>query len=147
MIVTCAGPIQTHFKIRTTPFPLYTVHKTASGEGEEKDDTGIAFVPGVNIRSHTEGYTAEFELPGMKKDEIKITFEENVLTVSGERKGTQETSDRWMYRERNIGRFKRSIRFKTDVAAAKISATYSDGILHVDLPFSEEAKPKDIPIQ
>src|SRR5882757_8193356 len=83
------------------------------------------------------------ELPGMKKDEIEVSLHDGTLNVSGERKNESKFEDAEVYRaERFVGRFQRSVSLPTPVAADKVSVQYKDGILTINLPKTEEAKPK-----
>jgi HSP20 family protein len=87
------------------------------------------------------------ELPGLKKDQINLSLHEGVLTISGERKQEQETKQGDTFRsERYFGKFQRSVTLPTAVDSGKVKATYKDGILTVDLPKAEEAKPKQIAV-
>jgi len=87
------------------------------------------------------------ELPEMKREDINVTFENNVLTLKGERKVTDEVSnDRFQRLERFYGSFSRSFTLPSTVDASRISATYKDGVLTVRLPQREESKPKQIAV-
>jgi HSP20 family protein len=88
------------------------------------------------------------ELPGMKKEDIKVTLMNNVLTVSGERKHASEEKGRTYYRiERSYGKFQRTLELPSEVVADKAKATYKDGILELTIPKSEKAKEKEIAIE
>src|SRR5690242_7465811 len=84
------------------------------------------------------------ELPDMKREDIAVTFENNVLTLKGERKSGEIARDRYQRLERFHGTFSRSFTLPATVDAANISATYKDGVLTVRLPQRAEAKPKQI---
>ena len=87
------------------------------------------------------------ELPDMRREDIKVTFENNVLTLQGERKvDDQVARDRYQRMERFHGSFSRSFTLPATVDAAHISASYKDGVLTIRLPQREEAKPKQITI-
>jgi HSP20 family protein len=87
------------------------------------------------------------ELPDMKRDDIGVTFENNVLTLKGERKFDQEVPRESFQRmERFYGSFSRSFTIPASIDASKISAAYKDGVLTVRLPQREESKPKQIVI-
>jgi HSP20 family protein len=107
-----------------------------------------AWVPAVDIYetdSHEVVITAE--LPDMKKEDIGVTFENNVLTLSGERKQDQATKrEQYQRVERHFGSFSRSFTLPSTVDASKIAATYKDGVLTIRLPRREEAKPKQITV-
>jgi HSP20 family protein len=87
------------------------------------------------------------ELPEMRREDIHLTFENNILTIRGERKLERETKrDNFQRLERQHGTFSRSFTLPATVDASKISATYKDGVLTVRLPQREEAKPKQIEV-
>lgn len=101
--------------------------------------------PAVDVYEDKDNLFVRAELPGMKKDEIDISLHEGVLTLSGERKLEKEYDQAESHRvERFVGRFQRSITLPAPVDAAKVRATYKDGILAITLPKAEEAKPKQI---
>lgn len=106
------------------------------------------WVPPVDIyETEQHELVIKAELPDVKREDIGVTFENNVLTVKGERKGEQQVSrDRFQRVERFQGSFSRSFTLPATVDAAKISATYKDGVLTVRLPQREEAKPKQITV-
>lgn len=93
---------------------------------------------------------AVMEIPGMNIEDIDITIDNNVLTVSGEKRVTlEEGEDGSSYRmsERRYGRFQRSFALPRNVEADNVSAEYADGVLTVRLPKKEEAKPRRIEVQ
>jgi HSP20 family protein len=87
------------------------------------------------------------ELPGVKKEDVKVTFENNVLTISGSRKPNEisEKAD-LLLNELRSGDFNRSIKFRRDVETTKMSAEMSNGILTITLPKAESVKAKEIHI-
>jgi HSP20 family protein len=87
------------------------------------------------------------ELPDMKREDIGITFENQVLTIRGERKLDQQIKrDAYQRLERSYGAFSRAFTIPSTIDAAGISASYKDGMLTVRLPQREEAKPKQIQV-
>jgi HSP20 family protein len=87
------------------------------------------------------------ELPEMKREDISITFENQVLTIRGERKVDETVRrDRYQRFERSYGSFSRSFTIPSTIDAGRINATYKDGVLTVRLPQREEAKPKQIEV-
>jgi len=86
------------------------------------------------------------ELPEIKREDISVSFENGVLTLSGERKVEQQSANKGGYhrQERFTGSFSRSFTVPATVNASAISATYKDGVLTIRLPQREEAKPKQI---
>ncbi|MBN2619816.1 Hsp20/alpha crystallin family protein, partial [candidate division WOR-3 bacterium] len=87
------------------------------------------------------------ELPGMTKEDIKVTVKDNILSLSGERKQEKETKEKTFHRiERYYGSFCRNIRLPESVEADQVKATYKDGVLNIVLPKPESAKPKKIDV-
>jgi len=106
------------------------------------------WVPAVDIyETNAHEFVIKAELPEMKREEISVTFEQNVLTLAGERKASFEDDNGTYHRsERAHGRFTRSFTLPATVDAARIAATYKDGVLTVRVPQREEAKPKQISV-
>lgn len=103
--------------------------------------------PTLDIHADKDRYMIWLDLPGLKKEDVKISLHEGVLTVSGERKDVRDLKDSETHRsERVFGKFERSVKLLASVDSAKISATYKDGVLVIELPKAEEAKPKEIAI-
>lgn len=119
--------------------------------GDTQDDGGMipsVWTPAVDVAEHENQYVVKVELPGVTKDDVKITIQENVLTIRGEKKQETETKDSNFHRvERSYGSFQRSFSLPTHVKNEKIEASYKDGILTVTLPKAEEAKPKQIEVK
>lgn len=106
------------------------------------------FRPRVNVSDTEDNLTLTFELPGLDKKDVKVLVRDSVLTVSGERQAKQEQkSDGYVRREISSGSFSRSFTLPDTVEAEKVSADYKDGLLHVVLPKSEAAKPKEIAVK
>lgn len=83
------------------------------------------------------------DLPGIKKEEINIEFDNDVITISGEKKAEEKTERKDYFRvERSFGSFVRKLRLPVDVQVDKVNATFKDGVLEVRMPKSLAAKPK-----
>lgn len=108
-----------------------------------------AWVPAVDVyETNAHEFVIKAELPEMKKDDIAVTFEQNVLTIAGERKPSFEDDNGTYHRsERGNGRFSRSFTLPATVDGTRISAGYKDGVLTVRIPQREEAKPKQINVE
>jgi len=118
------------------------------GDIQDEDSALMAWTPAVDIAEHDDEYLVKVELPGVNKDDVKITIESNILTIRGEKKQEKETKKENYHRvERSYGSFQRSFTLPTTVKSDKIDASYKDGILSVSLPKAEEAKPKQIEVK
>lgn len=108
---------------------------------------GTGWHPRVDVAESENDFTVHAELPGLRKEDIQVTLEDNMLTITGERKDEDEQKDKQFYRrERAYGTFKRTFGLGTEVDADKIAATYKDGLLILTLPKSEAAKPRQIDV-
>jgi HSP20 family protein len=103
------------------------------------------WTPALDVYQDKDQFTVVAELPGLKKEDIELSLQDGVLTVSGERK-QEKTSEEGYRNERFFGRFQRNVTLPTGVDGNKVKATYEDGILKVVLPKAEEAKPKKIDV-
>lgn len=115
--------------------------------GTTSSNIGI-WSPAADIMEDDNRYTIKAELPGIKKEEVKITINNNILTLKGERKHEKETKGKYTHRtERFYGDFTRSFSLPNEVETEKISADYKDGVLEISLPKSERSKPKEIEVK
>jgi len=115
---------------------------------EEGELAPSAWLPAVDVAEQENEFLVKVELPGVNKDDVKITLQNNVLTVKGEKKQEKEAKGVDYHRvERSYGSFCRSFTLPSTVKADRIDASYKDGILSVTLPKAEEAKPKQIEVK
>jgi HSP20 family protein len=106
------------------------------------------WTPALDAFEDKDKYTVSLELPGMKKEDISVTVHDGVLSVSGERRSEQDVKNGTVHRtERYYGKFTRSVSLPAAVKADQVAANYKDGVLHVELPKAEEAKPKSIEVK
>jgi HSP20 family protein len=109
--------------------------------------TPSAWRPMTDIYETKESYVFKVELPGFKKEDVKVEFSGDTLTLRGERKQEEETKNENLHRlERNYGLFERSFTIPKNIDARKIEASLQDGILVLTIPKVEEAQRKAIPI-
>jgi HSP20 family protein len=110
--------------------------------------TAGAFAPALDVEENEDGFTLYFELPGVAAEDVDITLEENVLTISGERSFyTDKQADGFRRVERSFGRFHRAVRLPDRVDADRVQAGYRDGLLTITVPKAEEAKPRRIEVR
>jgi HSP20 family protein len=104
--------------------------------------------PLMDVVETKDGISLKVELPGVKQEDISISIEDNTLMLKGERKHESEVSEEGYSRvERSYGTFQRSVLLPQTVDAGRVKATYKDGVLAIQLPKKEEAKPKAIKVE
>lgn len=105
-------------------------------------------VPPMDVTEYENEYVAIVELPGVKKEDVKITYEKNLLTVEGVRKPYEIPENaQVLLNEMRVRDFSRSIRVPVEIDSANISAELENGILKVVLPKSQEARVRTIAIK
>ncbi len=115
-----------------------------------QEESISSFVPVVNTREGEFAYHVELDLPGIKKEDIEITTEDNILTISGERKYKDEVKEDEYYKVESVyGKFSRSFTLPEKIDVENIHAESNDGVLEVIIPKlkEEESKPKKIEIK
>jgi len=116
-----------------------------------REDTGSvasAWLPPVDVFEQKDALRIVAELPGVKADDVRISLENSLLTIRGEKKQTAEEQTERVHRyERCYGVFERSFTVPTTVDADHIKAAYEDGVLTVTLPKVERAKPRQISVE
>ena len=111
------------------------------------DSSLTGWLPALDAHEDKESFTVQVELPGFKREDIQVSLQDGVLTISGERKEEKVSQETEVHRqERYYGKFSRALTLPTAVAADKVKAAYKDGILTVTLPKAEEAKPRHIDV-
>jgi HSP20 family protein len=112
--------------------------------GDETGPWGLA----LDVSESDDQYKVEASVPGVDPDDLNITLEDNVLTISGENRVESEVNEpTYHMRERRYGKFSRSLRFPAQVNADAVSANIHNGVLTLTVPKAEEVKPKRITIQ
>ncbi len=116
-----------------------------AAQGEEVSNRN--WVPPVDIQETEEGYRLQAELPGLTKEDIDITLENNVLRLSGERKFERDVKKENFHRvERTYGTFSRAFALPQQVNAEGVQAGFENGVLTILVPKAEQAKPRKISI-
>ena len=117
------------------------------GQTERRDESLAAWAPPVDIAEEKDRILITAELPGFQENDISIQTENGMLTLSGERKFEKETAEKAYHRiERSYGQFVRSFSLPNNVDREKIRARFVNGLLQVELPKREDAKPRTIKI-
>ena len=123
------------------------VERFFSDLGFDAADSDTMWSPSVDLSESENTYEVKAEIPGMKKEDIRVSYEDNVLTLTGEKKQEKEVKNKNYHRvERAYGRFQRSFRLPKTVNKDEIKAKYKDGVLTVEIPKAEAVKPKEIAV-
>lgn len=108
---------------------------------------GVDFIPHCELKETNQEYIARFDVPGVKKNELKIEVDGNRLTVRGERKSEKkETDERHYFAESAYGSFMRTFTLPFRIEEAKVDAHYEDGVLTIKIPKTEVSKAKEIAV-
>lgn len=104
--------------------------------------------PNLDIEESEKTYKILTDLPGLSREDLKLSVENNVLTISGERKSEREDKENgYLYRERCTGKFKRAFALPENTKADEIKANLKNGVLSLTIPKEEKAKAKKIEIK
>ena len=119
------------------------------GSSFDRFDLGkFDWEPRVDVEELEDRFEVTAELPGLEKDNMDIEVRDNVLTIKGERKSTEEKNGkRYHVCERTYGSFERSFSLPENVKTDNIEAAYKDGVLKINIPKTEPVKPKEIKIK
>ena len=125
--------------------------RTPVRRAEGKENITLAeWAPLADITEDDKEYVIKLELPEVKREDVKVTVENGVLAIAGERKFEQQHEDKkkkYHRVERAYGSFLRTFTLPEDADADQVKATFKDGVLEVHLPKGEKAKPKQIEVQ
>lgn len=115
---------------------------------EPAAETVATWAPAIDMYETDDKLTVEVELPGLEAKDVEISLEDDILHIKGERRFSSEVKEENYHRiERAYGMFERTIPLPRKVDEDKVSATVADGVLKIEMPKAEEAKPKKIPIK
>jgi HSP20 family protein len=107
-----------------------------------------AWLPACDISEDHDAIRIVAEIPGVKPEDVKLSIENNVLTIRGEKQQQAESSDERVHRyERSYGSFERTFSLPSTVDADRIEANYDNGLLTIVLPKAERARPREIPVK
>lgn len=128
---------------------LRAFNPESARRGSNQESLTLAeWIPLVDITEDDKEYLITAELPEVKKEDVRVTVENGVLTISGERKFEKEEKNKKYHRvERSYGSFARTFALPDDGDAAKVNAEFKDGLLKVRVAKSEAARPKQIEVK
>ena len=114
---------------------------------EPTNGAGQRWMPAMDLVEAEDHFVLKADLPGLTEDDVAIEVQDNVLSISGERKGEYERKERGFYRlERSFGKFSRTLTLPEGIDADRIAAKFEHGVLEVSIPKPEERKPRRISI-
>jgi HSP20 family protein len=113
-----------------------------------EEAAGEDLFPAMDVKERDDEFIILADMPGVKKEDIDVTLENGILTISAETKGETEEKEgeRLLRRERRYGKYVRSLRLGTQIDEKKVKANYKDGVLELILPKAEEVKPRKITV-
>ena len=126
---------------------LFNTFFDAPAGGGGNGGTGRRWVPAMDLVETDEHFVLRADLPGVSENDVKVELEDNVLTISGERRHEEETKGGGFLRiERATGVFSRSLTLPEGVDPDSIQASFDKGVLEVRIPKPEERKPRRVAI-
>ena len=132
---------------QNTLLPIYSLLEEFFGDVNPDRLAQVGFRPPLDLTEDEGHFYAQLELPGMQKEEIKISLDDNILTIRGEKK-KEDFLDKNEYRlvERNYGVFERCFKLPQEIKEDSISAEMENGILKIRIPKTEKVEPRQIAI-
>ena len=117
-------------------------------EGFDEEFDNAVWMPLTDIAEDNDNYYLKVDLPGIKKQDVKISYIDGNLSISGERVQDKEAKDKKIHRiERSYGKYYRSFNIPKEIKDDKIKAEFKDGQLTITIPKADEVKPKEIDIK
>ena len=127
---------------------LYGTPRTRPGTGTGELPAAAAWTPVANISETETEYLIKAELPEVSKDDVKVTVEDGVISISGERRNEFEHKDERLHLAESVyGSFSRSFRLPEDAEIGAIQAESRNGILKVRVPKQPQARPRTVEVQ
>ncbi|MDP9120697.1 MAG: Hsp20/alpha crystallin family protein [Acidobacteriota bacterium] len=141
-------PTTSYLTAREPLFRLIdNIFSTGNSDASGEDIGKGTWMPPVDIQETEAGYRLQAELPGLTKDDVAITLENNVLRLSGERKFQKDANKENYHRvERVYGAFSRSFALPHQVSSEGVEASFQNGVLTISVPKAEQARPRKIAI-
>ena len=145
MTLICWTPIRNMTNFQDEMNRLFNEFFTTTPDRSEAG--AFPWNPLVDISEMKDDIIVKAEIPGMKKDDIKVVIQDNVLTLKGEKQEEKQEKDKRYHRvERFYGSFERSFSLPISIYVDKVKAEYKEGVLTINLPKAEEAKPKGVSV-
>lgn len=155
VIGTQLAPLRAFRGLSTDPFrELFELQRNINelldeSVGAKREDVALkAWAPAVDVYEDENSFLIKADLPEVRREDVKVSLNENTLSISGERRVEHEDKRENYHRvERSYGQFYRSFTLPPNVNTEAINAQFKDGVLRLTLPKKEEAKPKQIDVK
>lgn len=130
------------------PSNFNTLVNSFFNEDVEENRGFNAFRPSADIKESNEAFQLKLAVPGVTKEDIKIELNNGILEINGERKSVvEENTDKYHLKEIRTGKFNRRFQLPDNINMNEIEANVENGILHINIPKTEEVKPKLISVK
>jgi HSP20 family molecular chaperone IbpA len=126
---------------------IATKEKQQLAKPQEQTRPGRYYVPDVNIYEFDDSLKLWTDMPGVKEKDVNVTLKDGVLTIIGQVATDMYTGLRPVYTEYNVGNYYREFTLNEDIDGSKIKATLRNGVLELELPKKEHAKPRQIEVR
>jgi len=126
---------------------IATKEKQELAKPQEQTRPGRYFVPDVNIYEFDESLKLWADMPGVKEQDVNVTLKDGVLTIVGQVATDMYAGLRPMYTEYNVGNYHREFSLNENIDESKIRATLRNGVLELELPKKEKARPRQIEVR
>ena len=147
-VTTARRPLDTMTSLRRLNSVLDEAFNAWPYQSEENGALTSAWIPACDVFEDKDAVKIVAEVPGVRPEDVKLSLENNLLTIRGEKKQhAEETSERVHRYERSYGTFERTFALPTTVDPDRIIANYAHGILTVSIPKAERARPREIPVK
>lgn len=147
-VTTTRRPLDSMTSLRRLSSVLDEAFNAWPFQSEESGALTSAWLPACDVFEDTGAVKIVAEVPGVRPEDVKLSIENNLLTIRGEKKQQAEEKTERVHRyERSYGTFERTFALPTTVDPDKIAASYSNGILTVTIPKADRARPREIPVQ
>lgn len=147
-VTTARRPLDAVTSLRRLNSVLDEAFSTWPFQSEENGALTSAWIPACDVFEDKNAVKIVAEVPGVRPEDVKLSIENNLLTIRGEKKQqAEENSERVHRYERSYGTFERTFSLPTTVDPERIDASYTHGILTVTIPKAERARPREIPVK
>jgi HSP20 family protein len=141
-------PVRELTSIQNEMNRLFNTFFDTSTTGNGGNDTLRRWIPAMDLVETEDHFVLKADLPGLAEGDVNVEVEDNVLTISGERKAEHEDKREGYVRvERAFGSFRRSLTLPAGIDAEAVQASFDNGVLEVRIPKPEERKPRKVAIQ